>query len=76
MALLEINNKVYNIPNKAMEEIKKVINELNEENEKLKEKINLAENILYDYLYKDGKITEELYLKYKGEEKWNIKQVN
>lgn len=41
---------------------------LQEENNKLKEKINLAENILYDYLYKDGKITEELYLKYKGEE--------
>ena len=38
------------------------------ENKKLREKINFAENILYDYLYKDGKITEELYLKYKGEE--------
>ncbi len=33
---------------------------------KTQEKLNLAENILYDYLYKDNKITKELYDKFKG----------
>lgn len=35
----------------------------------LQEKLNLAENILYDYLYKDNKITKELYDKFKGGDK-------
>ena len=32
----------------------------------LKQKNNLAENILYDYLYNDGKITKEKYEQFKG----------
>lgn len=35
----------------------------------LQEKLNLAENILYDYLYMDKKITKELYDKFKGSDK-------
>ena len=32
----------------------------------LQEKLNLAENILYDYLYNDDKITKEKYEQFKG----------
>ena len=42
-------------------EIKRLNNTINE----LKQKLNLAENILYDYLYKDKKITKELYDSFK-----------
>lgn len=34
--------------------------------DELKQKNNLAENILYDYLYNDGKITKEKYEQFKG----------
>lgn len=42
-----------------------------QENKQLKEQLNLAENILYDYLYKDGKITKELYFKIKDYKELN-----
>ena len=32
----------------------------------LKQNYNLAENILYDYLYNDNKITKEKYEQFKG----------
>lgn len=43
---------------KEIERLNNIINEL-------KQKLNLAENILYDYLYKDKKITKELYNEFK-----------
>ena len=44
------------------EENKRLNNIINE----LKQKNNLAENILYDYLYNDNKITKERYEQFKG----------
>jgi hypothetical protein len=43
---------------KEIERLNNIINEL-------KQKNNLAENILYDYLYKDEKITKERYKQFK-----------
>ena len=44
----------------------KEIDRLNNIIDELKQKNNLAENILYDYLYNDGKITKEKYEQFKG----------
>lgn len=44
----------------------KEIERLNNIIDDLKQKNNLAENILYDYLYNDGKITKEKYEQFKG----------
>lgn len=46
---------------KVNDELEKLNNIINE----MKQKLNLAENILYDYLYEDKKITKELYDSFK-----------
>lgn len=47
-------------------ELREENNKLNNIIDELKQKNNLAENILYDYLYNDGKITKEKYEQFKG----------
>ena len=46
--------------------MQKEIEKLNNIIKDLKQKNNLAENILYDYLYNDDKITKEKYKQFKG----------
>ena len=50
----ENERDIIDLQNKEIERLNNIINEL-------KQKNNLAENILYDYLYNDGKITKEKY---------------
>ena len=54
----ELILNVIETKDKEIERLNNIINEL-------KQKLNLAENILYDYLYKDKKITKELYNEFK-----------
>ena len=49
-----------------LEEKDKEIDRLNNIINELSKKNNLAENILYDYLYNDDKITKEKYEQFKG----------
>lgn len=64
-SLQHIKNDINDVYNK-LEEKDKENNRLNNIIDELKQKNNLAENILYDYLYNDGKITKEKYEQFKG----------
>lgn len=51
---------------RKLKEQQNEIKRLNNIIDDLKQKNNLAENILYDYLYNDDKITKEKYEQFKG----------